>query len=105
MADIVLKKGDRLPVVKATLKDVNGAVDLTGTTVKFIMRNGGVVKINAAAVIESAVAGTVKYEWALADVDTAGQFRAEFEVTDGTGKKLTFPNDRYLSVEILEDIA
>ena len=40
-----------------------------------------------------------------ADVDTAGEFEAEFELTTAGGTTVTFPNMGYLGVTILEDIA
>jgi hypothetical protein len=105
VADITIKRGDRSPSVEATLRKAGVVVDLTGGTVQFVMKSkhGGTLKVNAAAVIVSASAGTVRYDWAAADVDTAGTYHAEFKFTLA-GKIMSFPNDRSLVVVIEPDL-
>lgn len=113
-----IKRGDLLPVLAATLKRPATAaellldptskdrpVDLSAGSVKFLMRQsaGDVAVISAAASIVSPADGTVQYNWVSGDTDTAGRFQGEFELTVA-GKKYTFPNDRYLSVVITDDI-
>jgi hypothetical protein len=109
VADVYIKKGDRSPSVTATLKAANGVINLTGSTVKFIMRErrsaAGSPKVNAACVVVTPSAGVVRYDWAAADTDTAGHYDAEFEITTAGGNKITCPNGKYLDVLILEDIA
>lgn len=106
MADIYVKKGDREPSVAAILKASNAVINLTGCTVKFLMRSAkdGTAKVSASAVVVSAVLGSVRYDWALADTDTAGQFYAEWEITKASGNKITVPNHKYMDVVIMEDI-
>jgi hypothetical protein len=61
--------------------------------VKFKMRADGssTLKVNTAAVVVSAVAGTVRYDWAAIDVDTAGDFLGWWEVTLASGKTQDTP--------------
>ncbi len=84
MTTFNLKKGDRLPKLRATLLDGDGAaINLTGGSVQFRMRPraGGALKVNAAATIVTPASGIVEYSWAALDVDTEGVFDAEFAVT------------------------
>lgn len=105
-ATVVLKRNDRQPPIEASLEQAAGTpINLTGASVKFIMRNEATVKVNATATIIDANRGVVKYEWGLTDTDTAGTYQAEFEITFADGRKLTVPNDEYIVVVVLEDLA
>ena len=110
MTDFTLKRGNTSPAIQATLTDGDGAaVVLTGATVRFHMRADGgdpalAADVDAPAVIVAAAGGQVRYDWAPADVDVAGWFRAEWEVTYGDGAVETFPNDRDLIILIREGL-
>lgn len=75
--------GNRMPSVSDTITIGGVAQDLTGATVKFMMRSEDTAtfKVNAAATIVDAPTGSVRYDWALADTDTAGDYVAWFRVT------------------------
>lgn len=106
-ADFHIKVGDTTPAITSSLLDADGnAVNLTGATVKFIMRRKGAstAKVNAAATVVTPLAGTVSYTWITADTDTAGKYEAEWEVTFAGGAKQTFPNNKHLWVEVLRDL-
>lgn len=103
-----IKQNDTSPSLQATLKDGSGnAVDLTSATVRFHMRQIGstTAKIDAAATISDADNGVVYYQWSASDTDTLGSFEAEFEVTFSGGEIESFPNNRFIQVEITDDIA
>lgn len=103
MATFNLKQGDRLPTLSAVLLDGTGApIDLTAASVVFRMRprGGGTLKVNAAAsIVSPATSGTVQYQWAAADVDTAGLFDGEFAVTLA-GLVRTVPASGFVLVSI-----
>jgi hypothetical protein len=107
MNTIYVKKGDLKPSVEAQLHDRLGPINLTDASVKFIMQDPatGVVKVNAAAVIVTALTGRVRYDWVGTNTDTASTYRAEFEVTFLSGAKETFPNDDYDRVVVTGDLA
>ena len=108
-----LKENDTRPLFVVVLKDNMGEVGeapvnlTTASTALFNMRAvGGAVKVSlAGAAITSAAAGEVTYSWGTADVDTAGEYEAEVQITWNDTKKETFPNDSYFSVSIVDDIA
>lgn len=106
--NLTLKRNDLLPTLDVTLEAPAGTpVALTGATVKFIMRLPGAAsaKIDSAATVLDADAGTVRYTWTGANTDTAGLYQAEFEVTFAGGAKRTFPENEYLYINILPDLA
>lgn len=106
MADFSIKKGDGLPALTATLIDANGnAVDITGCTVEFRMVDKArTIKVEDAAVVVNAVAGVVRYDWQTGDTDTAGAYRGEFRVTDGSAKVQTYPTTGYVAIDVLNDV-
>ena len=67
--------------------------------------SSSITKVDASASIVTPAAGTVQYDWDAADTDTIGSYQAEFEVTYVDGTIETFPNDGYVRVEIIRDIA
>lgn len=105
-----IKRGDREPKFSAKLAVDNAGQDLTGCSVKFIMKKPGAAtpKISAAATIDqtvdSSTFGDVSYSWGATDTDELGLFRAEFEVTFANGNKRTWPADGYLLIQVVEDL-
>ena len=102
-----IKQNDTSPALQATLKDGSGTViNLTGCSVNFHMRKIGdtAVKTDASATISDALNGVVYYQWVASDTDTIGSFECEFEVTFSGGEIESFPNNKFINVEITDDI-
>jgi len=101
-----IKRNDTSPIFRAILKDGDDVVvDVTGATVRFHMSDqAGVVKVDAAAVINAGTAGDVQYEWIAADTDTEGFYDSEFEVTFAGSRIETFPNYGFERVHIHGDL-
>lgn len=107
MADFTLKANDRLPSIAAVLATGSGTpLNLTGAAVKFIMRakTGGAPKVNTAAVIVDATAGSVRYDWTATDTNTAGSWQAEWQITWSDGKQQTVPTLTYHTIDVLADL-
>jgi hypothetical protein len=107
MASYTWKQNDTGPTNITTLLDRDGnAANLTGATaVRFHMRRGGDIKIDASAEVVDEATGQVRYLRTAADTDTAGDFEAEYEVTYSNGHVQTFPEDGYIGVSIIDDVA
>ncbi len=101
-----LKRGDTSPSLIYALDPATTV--LTGATARFNMReSGGAVKVNrqAAVIVTATGTPTVRYDWQAGNVDTAGFYEAEFEVTYPGGAVETFPNSDFIRVNISGDIA
>lgn len=106
LTDFYIKRNDTRPEISVTaLDDAGAAVNLTGATVKFFMKQNNTLKVNGTGSLISAAAGTMKYQWVAADTDTAGDYLAEFQVTFGDGRILTFPNATYINVHVITDLS
>lgn len=103
-----IKQNDTQPAFQAVLKDGSGdPINLDGTAVRFHMRPVGSseIKVDAAASVISALSGIVRYTWSPADTDTFGAFYADFEVTYSDGSIETFPNNEFITINIVGDEA
>lgn len=109
MPDVTIRKLDTAPKIKAILKDETGtAINLTGATVKWLMRGPLTdktkpTKINSAATVTDPTLGKVEYAWAATDTDTAGDFVGRFVVTQSDGSILSCPNSKDKTVRIEDD--
>jgi len=103
-----MKRNDTRPKPDAILKFSDGTIpNLTGATVKFIARHQGstTVKIDAAATITDIPTGAVEYTILEADVDVAGNFDVEWEVTFADSSKQSWPTRGYDLLIIGGDLA
>ena len=105
----VIKQNDTAPALVTVLQDSRGRPRLlTGATVVFNMRlqSDLSVKISGASVtITTATLGLVTYSWTAANTDTAGVYQGEIQVTYSDSTIETFPNNDYIIITILDDIA
>lgn len=105
MGELLFKRGDTRKGLRAILKTDGVPVDLTDCQVLFYMGLvGQPAKVIKEVEIKDAEAGEVWVVWAPQDVDTAGTFRAEFEVVYGDGRKETFPDLDYVILKIIKDV-
>ncbi len=75
--------------------------DLANCTVKFLMRGAGIA---IAADADISGTGYFEYDPEPSDVEKAGTFQQEWELTYPSLKILTFPNGGYNTVIILQDL-
>lgn len=102
------KRHDTYPVLTATLSDAAGtAVDVSGATIKFIMRKVGETEptVNAAMTfVTDGTNGQVKYTWQTGDTEDAGLYYCEYQVTYAGGEVQTFPTVGFDKVHIYGDL-
>lgn len=103
----VIKQGDRLPSLEATIKnESDGAVvDLTtalGVTFRMWKQrvSGGAYKVNTAAVVVTPASGTVRYDWTAGDTNEVGDYLAEFVIAWPLSKTQTVPTDGAFHVRV-----
>jgi hypothetical protein len=103
----VTKRHSRKPYLKLHVTNSDDSnFDFTSATgVTFLMYDAdGVEVVNAAgSVVSPATAGILQYAWAAVDVQTEGEFTAEFDV-DFSGEKMTLPLNGTIEVKIYEDL-
>ncbi len=113
MADFWAKQSDTAPPLKQVLVDGNGdPADLQNTEVKFLMRPIGDTEatVDAAATIEQVGDGSdgskgrVSYAWGANDLDVSGGYYGEWQVTYADDSVETFPNDRYVTIAVIDDL-
>lgn len=106
--DFYIKAHDTAPTLDATLKDAAGNPEnLENASVRFHMRKqgeSGSPKVDAAATVLDASAGTVRYSWTAADTNVPGIYLGEFEVAYQDGSVQTYPNKDLMRVHVMDDI-
>lgn len=127
MSTFTLKKNDTLPILEVELLNPDGtAHDLTGSTgwkLHILLNDDAeTVVTRDMTVVGAADEGLLRYAWTVDDWDednVAGyliagptlplapgerEHRMEYEVTGAGGARLTFPNDGYDVLRIVDDI-
>lgn len=113
MSDVVMRQGNLRPYLDVTLKDRNGAVDLTGEVVRFVVRDweNNVVSdetsTGAQVVILAATSGRVRYKWTDANTSTSGNYLGEFETypTGSSSEFLTYPNVGHVEIVVTPELS
>jgi hypothetical protein len=99
---IVIKQGDTLPILEDTLKAAGLPINLSGCTIRFIMKDGlDNTLINKLGEIVNAAEGRVKYVWEGEDTHILGRFEGEWKITFPSGDEITVPNDKYIKILIM----
>lgn len=107
VSKIFLVKDDRKPYVPCTLKDKDGKpIDISEYTIKFKMRAVGAttLKVDGTCDKTDAEAGECEYRWKAGDLDTPGNYTAEFEFTDSEGLPQTWPPGGPIPIHIRDDL-
>jgi hypothetical protein len=106
--DFVIRQGDTLPVLTATMVDANGnAINLTGGSVIFVMRSllSATPAITATATVVTPATGAVSFTFSATQTATAGRYLGCFVATLSSGSVQTFPADGYLELSIEENLS
>jgi len=77
------------------------STELQGCSVSFLLKGDSIALKRAATITPTA---QFQYDATSEDVATAGTFFQEWELVDSSSKILTFPNDGYYQVNIVEDL-
>jgi hypothetical protein len=106
MQEFFLKKGDRMPVLRAEFTDGESYVNLSGAVIQFVYQNRlrTTAPVTGAATIVAAESGLVQYAWTTDDVGAQGVYYGEWRATLGNGKQISFPNDSYISFSIIDNL-
>lgn len=98
-----IKRGDTSPAIRFGL--LPSDLTLTGASVRFQMRPiGGQTVIDEPASIVTPSPPVVQYDWQSGDTDITGSYQAEFRVEYSDGAIETFPNLRFITVNVNDDV-
>jgi hypothetical protein len=96
----IIKRGDTLPSLEASLEDVSGKVNLSNAAVSFrlsavahredsegcVQAVPGAAVFTKPAVIVDAANGSVRYDWSSGDTASVGRLYGEFVATFSGGR-------------------
>lgn len=107
-----IKQNDTSPALQRRLRKVDGSpqpLDNVDNIRFYVIDDDYNVVVsddlNGNVIITDAPTGEVQYEFASDDLEQAGLYRGEFEVTfSGGGGTETFPNSGYIEIEVTSDI-
>ena len=106
MGNYIIKRGDLMPPIAATLisSTPNFLNDATGVRFRWVQQDlpGAPVRVNNGVIVDR-VKGIVRYDWQSGDTDNIGSYRAEWLVDYPHGTA-TFPNTNTLSFKIVDHL-
>lgn len=109
MADRTIKQGDSAPNIENTLTLEGGPVDLTNAdTVEYIAYDKFEKEVlrddndTGSVSIDDASGGVVTFNVDAGDFPDVGLYEAEWVVNFTDGERISFPNDRYMTIEVIE---
>lgn len=82
--------GDTAPDLTGTCTSSGTAVNLTGATLALHLKKPSGASVTKAGTIVSPTAGTWSYTWVTGDLDEAGKWTVEVQVTYSNGRIQTF---------------
>ena len=107
MPDFVMKMGDSIPPLAATLRGIDDSTpELTGATVMLHIHRLGSAEstLEFVAEIVDIPSGKVQYTWpAPQDLDP-GLYYGEWEVFFADGTIERFPNDQFFTMRIVRNL-
>lgn len=103
--DFTLKSSGALPGGLSAAR-VYYAVNVTTNTLKLSEAQGGVpVDItDAGSGTHTLIVGKITYDWTSEDKDAVGTYQGQVETTSA-GKRLSYPNDGYITLEVISDLS
>ena len=104
MSTVNVKRNDDAIIFTDTLLKDGLAFDLTGSSVKFLLRNGTFTFEASGTIVGDPTLGNVSAGPGLNLPDRLGDYKQEWEVTNGAGRKLTFPSADHNTVTIVQDL-
>jgi hypothetical protein len=103
--DIVIRAGDRLPLLRRVLEVDGVAIDLTGNTgVTFKASGASGLVINGSCTVVDAANGIVDYVWTAPDATVAAGFYQAWYTVAFSSTVLTLPNAGYLVLQITSTV-
>lgn len=106
-SSVKVKRGDVGVVFADTLTADGEPIDLSEADgVLFVLRpkSGAQEAFSAAAEITEETAGQVAYTTVAGDLDVAGFYRQEWEITFSSGARFTVPSDGWNDVQVVDDL-
>lgn len=113
MSDVIMRQNDLRPYLNSVLSDVNGPRDLTGETVRWVLRSSDndvvtdQTSTGAQVIVTGTTSGAVRYKWLPADVVTPGNFLGEYETwpAGSSSEPATFPNRGHVDVLVTPELS